>query len=100
MAEGARAADGRLRQPGVRARLGGRTDGAADYALRTDGLVEALRACGGLGTPLACIRLVPRAWRDGAYRLVARFRHRLFGEWKPRPLAKPGMGARFIGGPA
>jgi predicted DCC family thiol-disulfide oxidoreductase YuxK len=73
--------------------------GPGDYALRTDGLAEALAACGGLGVVLAWIRFVPRPIRDGAYKLVSRLRYRIFGEWKPRPLARPEYRERFIDGP-
>ncbi len=66
------------------------------YALRTDAIVAALAACGGAGRALAWIRFFPRSWRDGAYRLVARLRYRLFGEWKPRPLPRPEWKDRFI----
>jgi len=75
-------------------------DGGADaYSLRTDALVAALRECGGAGRLLACLRFVPRAWRDGGYRLVARLRYRIFGEWRARPLARAEWGDRFIAGP-
>jgi predicted DCC family thiol-disulfide oxidoreductase YuxK len=70
--------------------------GPGDYALRTDGFAEALAACGGIGTVLAWIRFVPRPLRDGAYRLVSRLRYRVFGDWKPRPLARPEYRERFI----
>jgi predicted DCC family thiol-disulfide oxidoreductase YuxK len=72
--------------------------GSGDYAIRTDGLSEALAACGGIGTMLAWIRFVPRPIRDGAYKLVSRIRYRIFGEWKPRPLARPEFRERFIDG--
>jgi len=77
----------------------GGTGGPQDYALRTDGLAEALSACGGMGGFLAWIRFIPRPLRDGAYRLVSRLRYRIFGEWRPRPLARPRDAARFIDGP-
>jgi predicted DCC family thiol-disulfide oxidoreductase YuxK len=78
---------------------GGAADaGPGAYALRTDALVAALEACGGAGRALAWIRLVPRPWRDAGYRLVARVRYRLFGEWRARPLARPEWGDRFITG--
>jgi predicted DCC family thiol-disulfide oxidoreductase YuxK len=73
--------------------------GQGAYALRTDALAAALGACGGAGRLLAWIRFVPRPLRDGAYRLVARLRYRLFGAWKPRPLPRPEWRDRFIGGP-
>jgi predicted DCC family thiol-disulfide oxidoreductase YuxK len=66
--------------------------------MRTDGLVAALRACGGAGRALALVRFIPRALRDGAYRCVARTRYRLFGAWRPRPLSRPEWAARFIDG--
>jgi predicted DCC family thiol-disulfide oxidoreductase YuxK len=75
--------------------------GPGAYALRTDGLVAALEAGGGIGRVLAFIRYFPRSWRDGVYRLVARIRYRIFGPWRDRPLARPEMRKRFIaGGPA
>lgn len=68
-----------------------------EFLLRTDGVIAALRGCGGLGVELATVLAVfPAAWRDAGYRLVARWRYRIFGEWKPRPLARPEWAARFI----
>lgn len=67
------------------------------YLLRTDGVIAALRVCGGLGKGLAAVLAVfSTAWRDAGYRLVARWRYRIFGEWRPRPLARPEWQARFI----
>jgi predicted DCC family thiol-disulfide oxidoreductase YuxK len=76
----------------------GGTGGPGDYALRTDGLAEALSACGGIGTVLAWMRFIPSPIRDGAYRLVSRLRYRIFGEWRPRPLARAEWASRFIDG--
>jgi predicted DCC family thiol-disulfide oxidoreductase YuxK len=76
----------------------GGTGGPGDYALRTDGLSEALAACGGIGSILAWMRFIPRPVRDGAYRVISRIRYRIFGEWRPRPLARPELAARFIDG--
>jgi predicted DCC family thiol-disulfide oxidoreductase YuxK len=70
--------------------------GGDAFALRTDALVAALQACGGWGRVLGWIRVVPRPLRDAAYRLVARFRYRLFGPWRPLPLARPEWAGRFI----
>jgi predicted DCC family thiol-disulfide oxidoreductase YuxK len=66
------------------------------FLLRTDAIVAALEACGGAGRVLAWIRFIPRPWRDAGYRLVARLRYRLFGEWRDRPLARPEWRDRFI----
>lgn len=67
-----------------------------DYKLKTEGVVAALRAIGGLGRVMAWIGVVPRAWRDAVYRLIARWRYRIFGEWRPQPLARPEWAARFL----
>ena len=67
-----------------------------DYLLRTDGALAAARAVGGLGRMLAWTRVVPRAWRDAGYRLVARWRYRIWGEWQPQPLARAEWAARFL----
>lgn len=45
--------------------------------LRTDGLFAALSVLGGPLRGVAWLRVVPRPIRDGIYRLIARFRHRL-----------------------
>ncbi len=74
--------------------------GGPAYLLRTDALAAALRAAGGVGRVLAWIRFMPRPWRDLGYRVVARLRHRLFGAWVPRPLARPDWKERFIGEPS
>jgi predicted DCC family thiol-disulfide oxidoreductase YuxK len=73
-----------------------RRDGAG-FLRRTDGVIAALRAVGGLARGLAGVLAVfPLAWRDAGYRMVARWRYRIFGEWRPRPLARAGWAARFL----
>jgi len=70
---------------------------AADYRIRTDGVIAALRAAGGAARILAALlALFPAACRDGGYRLVARWRYRLFGPWRPRPLPRPEWARRFL----
>lgn len=60
---------------------------SVDYALRSDGVIRALQAIGGVGRLLAWGRVVPAGWRDAAYRQVARWRYRMFGPWRGgRPL--------------
>ncbi|MBC7368790.1 MAG: DUF393 domain-containing protein [Undibacterium sp.] len=68
----------------------------AEFLLRTDGALAAARAVGGVGRVLAWARLLPAGWRDVGYKLVARFRYRIWGEWKPRPLARAEWAARFM----
>jgi len=65
--------------------------------LRTDGVLSALRKCNRVGRTLAAIlSLIPVGWRDRGYKLVARWRYRIWGEWHPRPLARPEWAARFF----
>jgi len=66
--------------------------------LRTDGVLAALRLCPGAGRALAAaLGVFPAGWRDRAYKLVARWRYRIWGEWRPRPLARPEWAERFFG---
>jgi len=69
-----------------------------DRLLRTDGVIAALRVTGGLGRRLgALIGVIPAGWRDAAYRFVARWRYRVFGAWRPRPLPRAEWAERFLG---
>lgn len=71
--------------------------GRIGYLLRTDGVIGALRACGRGGRALAgLLDLFPTLMRDGAYRIIARWRYRIFGPWRPRPLPDPGWTSRFL----
>jgi predicted DCC family thiol-disulfide oxidoreductase YuxK len=68
-----------------------------DYRLRTAGVIAALRAAGGLGNFLAAVLAIfPTSWRDAGYRLVARWRYRVFGPWRACPLPRPEWAARFF----
>lgn len=64
--------------------------------LRTDGALAAFAQIGGMWRALAWLRVIPAFIRDPAYRLVARTRHALFGDYRPRPLADPRWEKRFI----
>jgi predicted DCC family thiol-disulfide oxidoreductase YuxK len=65
--------------------------------LRTAGVVAALRQCGRRGRMLAAVLgIFPAAWRDAGYKLIARWRYKIWGEWRPRPLARPEWQARFF----
>lgn len=71
--------------------------GEAAPLMRTDGVLAALRLFPGSGRALAAILGVfPATWRDWGYQLIARWRHRLWGKWRPRPLPRPEWAARFI----
>ncbi len=68
-----------------------------EFFLRTDGAIGALRVCGGKGRALAALlALWPRSWRDAGYRLIARWRYQIFGEWRACPLPRPEWRARFL----
>jgi len=72
--------------------------GAGPPLLRTDGVLAALRLCPGPGRMLAAaLGMVPAGWRDRAYKLIARWRYRIWGEWRPRPLSRPEWQDRFFG---
>ena len=67
------------------------------YLLRTDGVLAALRTVAGVARVCAGLLAVfPSKWRDAGYRLVARWRYRIFGEWRARPLARAEWAARFM----
>ena len=71
--------------------------GQPEFQLRTAGVIAALRAAGGAGGPLAALlALFPAGLRDAAYRTVAHWRYRLFGAWRPRPLARAEWAERFL----
>ncbi len=67
-----------------------------EFLLRTDGALAAARVVGGLGAVVAWVQVFPQAWRDGIYRVIARSRYRIWGEWTPRPFARPEWAARFL----
>lgn len=58
-----------------------------------------LRIAQGLGGPWRALllgRLLPRPWRDAAYRFVARHRYRWFGRQDSCSLPTPELQARFL----
>lgn len=99
------AAQGYLRQHGLPA-----TDGESmilvpdwhrrdppRYLQRTDAMIAALREVGGIGRMVAAVlRLVPAAWRDAGYRLVARWRRKIFGAARAGVLARPEWSGRLL----
>jgi predicted DCC family thiol-disulfide oxidoreductase YuxK len=72
-----------------------RDDMAAEFLVRTDGVNAALRAVGATRRA-ALLAWWPRAWRDAGYRLVARWRHRMFGPPRAAALARPEWATRFL----
>ena len=74
----------------------GRND-EPEFRLRTDGVVAALRMTGGVGRFLGgMLAVIPRGWRDAGYKVVAKWRHRVFGPWKACPLPRPEWARRFL----
>jgi predicted DCC family thiol-disulfide oxidoreductase YuxK len=68
-----------------------------DYALRTTGVIAALRVCGGWGRGFAgVLALFPVSLRDWGYRMVAKWRLHVFGTGKACPLPRPEWAARFL----
>ena len=71
-----------------------RTDGA--HYSRTEGVLQVLKELGGAWRMVSWLRVIPAWLRDPMYKLVARLRYRLFGEYHPRPLKKAEWTARFF----
>ena len=69
---------------------------AGAYRLRTDGVLAALRELGSVWRVVAWLRVIPAVARDPFYKLVARSRYALFGEYRPTPLPKPEWAKRFL----
>ena len=67
------------------------------YRLRTAG---ALAACavvgGGLWRAVGWARFIPAGVRDLGYKLIARSRYALFGQYQPAPLPDPEWKKRFL----
>lgn len=73
----------------------GRAD--SGHRLRTAGVLRALEEMGGGWRILArMLGVVPVAWGDGFYRVVARTRYRLFGRYTPTPLPNPEWARRVL----
>lgn len=71
-----------------------RTQGA--YKLRTDGVLAACDEIGGLWRVFAALRVLPALLRDPFYKVIARTRYALFGEYVPTPLPDPTWQTRFL----
>lgn len=64
--------------------------------LRTAGVCAAADEIGGLWRVVSWARFLPAVLRDGAYKLVARSRYALFGQYRPTPLPEPAWEKRFL----
>lgn len=66
------------------------------HLVRTDGMLAACAVAGGWIGALAELRALPRGVRDGAYKAVARIRHRLGGDRRPWPPLRAEWEQRFL----
>jgi predicted DCC family thiol-disulfide oxidoreductase YuxK len=66
------------------------------YKLRTDGALAAAAEVGGIWNLVTWMRVLPAWSRDPFYKMVARTRYALFGEYRPSPLPKPEWKSRFL----
>ena len=64
--------------------------------LRTDGALSAAAEVGGIWRVVSWLRILPAWLRDPVYKLIARSRYALFGEYKPSPLPDPEWEKRFL----
>jgi predicted DCC family thiol-disulfide oxidoreductase YuxK len=64
--------------------------------LRTDGALAAAATVGGIWRLVTWTRVLPAWLRDSCYRLVARTRYALFGEYRGQPLAESEWRERFL----
>jgi predicted DCC family thiol-disulfide oxidoreductase YuxK len=62
----------------------------------TDAIARVLAGLGGAWRAAHLLRLVPRSWRDRAYRALARNRYRWFGRHERCFLPAPAQAARFL----
>ena len=63
---------------------------------RTDALLAAMQEAGGIWRTVTWLRVLPGAWRDGAYRWVARWRKRFFGAGDVAVLVAAFEAKRFL----
>jgi predicted DCC family thiol-disulfide oxidoreductase YuxK len=66
------------------------------HRLRTDGALAAATAVGGVWRLITWMRILPGWLRDPFYKIVARTRYALFGQYRPSPLPRPEWSTRFL----
>ncbi|MUM17928.1 DUF393 domain-containing protein [Mycobacterium sp. CBMA271] len=64
--------------------------------IRSDAVLRVMDYLGDTRRASLIRRLVPRPIRDGLYRLVARIRYRVFGQYDTCPVPPPEVRARFL----
>lgn len=68
-----------------------------DVLMRTDGVVAVLGALpGGWKTTGRFLGMLPKGFRDGGYRIIARSRRRVFGDPRPDGLSDPAWVDRVL----
>jgi predicted DCC family thiol-disulfide oxidoreductase YuxK len=63
---------------------------------RSDAALFAIASAGGVFRSANALRIVPRLFRDAAYRLMARWRYRIFGQYHSCPVPEAATRARFL----
>jgi predicted DCC family thiol-disulfide oxidoreductase YuxK len=63
---------------------------------RSDAALFAIASTGGIFRSAKALRVVPRFLRDAVYRLVARWRYRIFGRFDSCPIPNPATRAKFL----
>lgn len=62
----------------------------------TDAIMRVVGGLGGAWRMVMVLRVLPRVWRDGAYRVLARNRYRWFGRHDSCYLPTPAQATRFL----
>jgi len=64
--------------------------------LNSDAILTVLYRLGGVWKASRIVHVLPRSWRDAAYRIIVSNRYRLFGRYDECPLPPPELRARFL----
>jgi predicted DCC family thiol-disulfide oxidoreductase YuxK len=62
----------------------------------SDAVIRVLTLLGGLWRAAAVLRVIPKAWRDALYRLIARNRYNWFGRRSLCLVSEPAAAERFL----